>query len=139
MKCELLYSLCTVEKRKKYESLFIRIQISMHLIYKKLEEKETSFDCHICIYLFYRYFCAFYFYENSIESYTNAKPSWSVLNHTTNTVEVLSIKCKCHFGWKKNHIAANMNLNPEIHIKLQCENLMQRYSILTARFCRLHR
>lgn len=137
MNCFIRFALLKREKNMNHYSFASKYRCTWFI--KKLEEKETSFDCHICIYLFYRYFCAFYFYENSIESYTNAKPSWSVLNHTTNTVEVLSIKCKCHFGWKKNHIAANMNLNPEIHIKLQCENLMQRYSILTARFCRLHR
>lgn len=138
MKCELLYSLCTVEKRKKYESLFIRIQISMHLIYKKLEEKETSFNCHICIYLFYRYFCAFISMKiqlNLIQMQNQADLCW-ITQQTLLKFYLLNANATSD---GKNHIAANMNLNPEIHIKSQCENLMQRYSILTARFCRLHR
>lgn len=97
-----LFALHCWEEKKKWIIIHSYPNIDALDLEKKLKKKKYR-SIAIYVYLFYRYFCAFYFYENSIESYTNAKPSWSALNHTTNTVEVLSIKCKCHFEWKKPH------------------------------------
>lgn len=137
MKCELLYSLCTIEKRKKMNHYSFVSKYRCTWFRKNWRKRNIVQLPYMYIYFTdtFVHFISIKIQLNLIQMQNHADLCW-ITQQTLLKFYLLNANATSN---GKNDIAANMNLNPEIHIKLQCENLMQRYSILTARFCRLHR
>lgn len=127
---------CWKEKKMNHYSFASKYRCTWFR--KKMEEKETSFSCHICIFILTILLCVLSLWKFNWILYKCKTKLICVKSHSKHCWSFI-YQMQMPLRMEKNHIAANMNLNPEIHIKWQCENLMQRYSILTACFCRLYR